>query len=474
MVRGWLHLLAPRGVRGQATWAAAVVVAVALVAGGTGLVLLLHTSLTSTVQSTLEAVVDEDAAVLADRGVAGLRASEVDRGADGILVQVVAADGTLAYTSARRAGTPVSALRPAPGEEAVSGRSLLPLPDALTEPMVVARGATVPGGGDVVVLARRDLEAQEEAVEVVGGMLVVGVPLLVLVAAVVTWWRVGPDVLGTVEDIRAQVERIGGGRLAERVPVPPSRDEVAHLATTMNEMLTRLQRSDDARQQFVADASHELRSPLATLTAAVEVADADPGGRVWHELGPVVAAESARMQRMVDDLLLLSKADGDALGVTRDDVDLEDVVGNVARRVRRGSGGAVEVDAVPVRLVGDAHQLGQLVHNLVENATRLAGRVEVRVRPGDDGGAVLVVDDDGPGIAPDDRERVFERFTRLDASRARHSGGSGLGLAIVREIAAAHGGTVRVETSPLGGARFVVTLAAAPSATVPAQPATSR
>jgi signal transduction histidine kinase len=473
VVRGWLHLLAPRGVRGQATWAAAVVVAVALVAGGTGLVLLLHTSLTSTVQSTLEAVVDEDAAVLADRGVAGLRASEVDRGADGILVQVVAADGTLAYTSARRAGTPVSALRPAPGEEAVSGRSLLPLPDALTEPMVVARGATVPGGGDVVVLARRDLEAQEEAVEVVGGMLVVGVPLLVLVAAVVTWWRVG-RALGTVEDIRAQVERIGGGRLAERVPVPPSRDEVAHLATTMNEMLTRLQRSDDARRQFVADASHELRSPLATLTAAVEVADAEPGGRGWHELGPVVAAESARMQRMVDDLLLLSKADGDALGVAHDDVDLDDVVGDVARRARRGSATSVEVDTVPVRLVGDAHRLGQLAQNLVENATRLAGRVEVRVRPGDDGGAVLVVDDDGPGIAPDDRERVFERFTRLDASRARHSGGSGLGLAIVHEIAAAHGGTVRVETSPLGGARFVVTLAAAPSATVPAQPATSR
>jgi signal transduction histidine kinase len=212
------------------------------------------------------------------------------------------------------------------------------------------------------------------------------------------------------------------------------------------------------QRRFVADASHELRSPIATLTAALDVVVVDVTGQAWLDLQQVMGAETGRMRRLVEDLLLLAKADDDGLRLQRSDVDLDDLVESEVRRLRSSNGPVVQRDVQTVRVRGDADKLAQVVRNLAENATR-AARSTVRFTLTEQAGtAVLTVEDDGDGIPEADCERVFERFVRLDASRDRVSGGSGLGLAIVREVLRSHGGSVRITGSSLGGARFEVTL----------------
>jgi signal transduction histidine kinase len=264
--------------------------------------------------------------------------------------------------------------------------------------------------------------------------------------------------LAPVERIRREVEQITGDRLDRRVPEPRARDEIHRLALTMNQMLGRLQDSRHRQQQFVADASHELRSPLASIRQGAEVARAHPGALPEGELADAVLEESGRMQRLVEQLLLLTRADEGAVVRTLQDVDLDDLALTEARRVRRKG---LDVDTTGVsagRVRGDTTSLAQVVRNLVDNAARHADRsVTVTVREVADA-VELSVEDDGPGIPEDQRERVFERFVRLDEARARDAGGSGLGLAIVKEIVTAHGGTVAVSSARLGGASFVVRL----------------
>jgi signal transduction histidine kinase len=179
------------------------------------------------------------------------------------------------------------------------------------------------------------------------------------------------------------------------------------------------------------------------------------------ELAEVVFAESVRMQRLVDQMLLLTRTDEGEIGDRRREVDIDDLARTEAARLRNG----LFVDTSRVsdgRVLGDELALGQVVRNLLDNAARHAhGRVEVSVQRNGHR-VVLTVDDDGAGIPEDQRERIFERFVRLDEARARDDGGSGLGLAIVREISRAHGGEAAVNASPLGGARFTVDLPAAP------------
>ena len=450
------------GLRWQATVAAGAVVGVAMIIGSLALLLLLQSSLTSALQSSLTALVDEDTQTLVAEGLDSMAAGETERGADSVLVQVLATDGTVLYTSEPGRRTAQTSLRPAPGRTAVSGRTLLPVPGDLGGRVVVARGVVL-GGAPVVVAAMASQEPQEEAVLTTALLLLGGTPLLALFAAWVTWWRVG-RALRSVDLITSQVERIGAAHLVQRVPVPPTRDEIAHLASTMNDMLRRLEASDSRQRRFVADASHELRSPLSTLTASLEVAEADPTGRTWVELAGVLQSETHRMSRLIDDLLLLSKVDDGALVLRHEDVDLDDVADRECRRLRQVTGVRIELNAVAVRVAGDELRLEQVVRNLVENAARAARSVvRVGVTRHTDGVAALAmvtVDDDGAGIPDEDRERVFERFVRLDESRSRRSGGSGLGLAIVRQIVQAHGGSVRVSTSPLGGASVQIALPA--------------
>ncbi|MER7070631.1 HAMP domain-containing sensor histidine kinase [Terrabacter sp. NPDC000476] len=449
----------PTGVRGQATVAAAAVVAVALLLGSVVLVLVLQGALAQALQESVTAVVDEDASVLAVDGTTGLERSERDEGPDNVLVQVISQDGGLGrvvYTSKASRTAPITDARPTVGQTVITGRSSLPLPGDLQDPLVVARGVDI-DGRPYVLAAQASQEARGQAVRTTALLLAVAVPFLVALTAMVTWWRVG-RALRSVEAIRAHVERTSAARLRDRVPVPQSRDEIADLALTMNSMLARLEASQSAQRRFVADASHELRSPLATIRASLDVVSPDDPDTSWEQLDPILRGETERMSRLVDHLLLLSQADDDALTVSWRDVDLDDLVDEEARRLRQVSRLTVQVASAAVRVRGDVHQLQQVLRNLLDNAARHAV-ASVRVTVQQDAQYALVrVEDDGPGIRESDRERVFERFFRLDESRSRHSGGSGLGLAIARELAAAHHGALSVRDSPLGGASFELTL----------------
>jgi signal transduction histidine kinase len=287
----------------------------------------------------------------------------------------------------------------------------------------------------------------------------------VALLGVVVWWLVGRT-LRPVEAIRSEVAEIGATELHRRVPEPATGDEIARLATTMNAMLARLEDATRQQQRFVADASHELRSPLTRIRTEAEVALAgvDRAGRDGVDVEATLASvleDTAELQHLVDDLLHLARADAGAAAVQRRPLDLDDVVMREVDRLRAG-GHRIDPSAVSgAHVVGDAPLLARAVRNLLDNAVRHA-RQSVRVELGErDGVAVLVVRDDGPGIPADDRERVFERFTRLDDARTRDGGGIGLGLSITREIVEAHGGTIRIaDDGP--GATFVVELPARP------------
>ena len=231
----------------------------------------------------------------------------------------------------------------------------------------------------------------------------------------------------------------------------------------MNRMLARLESARNSQRRFVSDASHELRSPITTIRQHAEVALAHPDQMTAQELADVVLAEQQRMQRLVEDLLLLTRAD-EHVPFSRVPVDIDDLAFEEGRRLR--SARSVQVDTSGVgaaRVQGDADALRRVLRNLGENAARHASSrvaISLEARGGD---AVLAVDDDGPGIPESERERVLGRFVRLDEARSRDAGGSGLGLSIVDEVVRAHGGTLEISQSPLGGARIQATFQAAVS-----------
>jgi signal transduction histidine kinase len=320
-----------------------------------------------------------------------------------------------------------------------------------------AQGST----GDRTLIVAGNLDVVDEPVTVVRSLLLLGLPGLLLVAAVVTWRVVG-RALAPVEAIRASVDEVSAADLSARVPHPASQDEIARLAGTMNRMLGRLEESQARQRRFVADASHELRSPVTILRQHAEVAQAHPDRASLDDLSDTVLAEALRLQRLIDDLLVLARADEQRLTVRPRPLDLDDMVLDEARRLRTTT--ALDVDASGVSagpIDGDADGMRRVVRNVVDNAARHAhGRVALALS--DNGGTIVLrVDDDGPGVPVVDRQRVFQRFVRLDDARARDKGGSGLGLAIVAEIVAAHGGAVRFTDAPdLGGARVEITLPA--------------
>ncbi|MFB4292875.1 sensor histidine kinase [Nonomuraea sp. ATR24] len=298
----------------------------------------------------------------------------------------------------------------------------------------VARLQVPTADGDTTVWGRASLEGAEQALATLNGVLLPGLPALLAVVAGMTWFAVG-RVLRPVAAIRAKLAHITARDLYERVPVPRSRDEVAALAVTVNGTLDRLETSVETHKRFVADAAHELRSPIATLRARLELAEPS-------ELTAEALADVDRIQTLAADLLLLARLDaGEPLPAA--DVDLGQVAVEEALRARRRPGVELDLEIEPdVVISGSPGHLARLVTNLVDNAARHAGsRVRVSVRA-DGGGAVLQVRDDGPGIPAEHREAVFARFTRLDEARARDAGGAGLGLAIARDIATLHGGTL--------------------------------
>ncbi|MFE0012489.1 ATP-binding protein, partial [Streptomyces erythrochromogenes] len=313
--------------------------------------------------------------------------------------------------------------------------------------------------GPATVYAGASLRDADAADDTTTAALVIGMPLLLATVVLVTW-RVTGHALRPVEAIRAEVAGISDRDLHRRVPVPATRDEVARLAETMNATLDRLEASGIRQRQFIADASHELRSPITVLRTQLEVALAVRDPELWPELIGGALEDIERLQRLAADLLLLARIDA-AQPVTAVPLDLGALVREVLEE-RLGDRVPVRVDlAADVEVTAGALWLGRIVTNLVDNAQRYAVRgVDVTLRTTGGGGvrtAVLEVVDDGPGIPGAERERVFERFTRLDDSRSRDHGGAGLGLAIARDLSTHHGGTLTAEDCA-GGARLVLRL----------------
>lgn len=329
--------------------------------------------------------------------------------------------------------------------------------------------ATDLGGRTVLVHAGAALTARESAVRSAAAAMLAGLPLILLVVGGVTW-LVTRRALAPVEGIRREMAAITASEdLSRRVPEPASHDEVARLARTTNETLTALEAAVDRQRRFVADASHELRSPIASLRTQLEVGSAHP--QLLDVPGAVKDTE--RLQHLAADLLLLARLDaGERPGQGR--VDLGELVREETRRRPRGrapvsfpSGGAGQV-------TGSRGQLARVIGNLLDNAQRHA-HTEVVVGVKDEGDqVVLTVADDGGGVPGAERERIFERFVRLDDARARDDGGAGLGLAIARDVALRHGGTLTVGEAASGGALFELRLPAGAVPPPPAHPTAER
>jgi signal transduction histidine kinase len=441
-------------VRLRMTVAAVTVVGVTLAFAAFAMVVLLHQTLNGDVR---------EAAGIRGEGLAEVMETGEDEVVlnghpDEEFVQVLDAEGHVVDSSDNLRGDP--ALVKLRGGES---RQIDNVPFEDNTFLAVGTAAETPQGQRLTVVVGRTLEPVAEATRDVIGLLVVGIPLLLVVVGFGAWRMVG-RALAPVEAIRSEVETITTQQLHRRVPDPPGTDEIARLAATMNSMLTRLELEQARERRFLSDASHELRSPIASIRQHAEVAMAHPETSELGELAEVVLEEIAVLQRLVEDLMLLTRMDEGTLRLSHEAVDLDDIVLREAARLR-GARPDLDVDVSGVgaaRTRGDAAALDRLVRNLTENAARHAHHALALGVVEQDGHVLLTVDDDGEGIAPSDRARVFDRFVRLDEARDRDSGGTGLGLAIVREVASAHGATIGVSDGPLGGARFEVRFAASP------------
>ncbi|HUA95436.1 MAG TPA: histidine kinase dimerization/phospho-acceptor domain-containing protein, partial [Acidimicrobiales bacterium] len=370
------HSAPPRGlarlralaasVRVRTTVLAVAVVAVALAAGGIGLVFLVESSLHDRLVTDATAQADAAAALVADGDVP----QQIPVRA-GVAVQVVDATGRVLTASEDLTGRrALSGVRPPVGvHEVIHTRPVFRGDD--DPDLTVATTVRTPRG-PVTVYAATSVEPTENSTHVLALSLAVGLPLLVALVGVLEWVLAG-RALRPVEAIRAEVADITGGDLHRRVPEPPIDDEIGRLAHTMNAMLGRLEASADRQRQFVSDASHELRSPLAALMAQVEVARAHPDSADWPAVADAVSDESARLWRVIDDLLLLARSDEGHLLPGHDPVDVDELVLADATRLR--AQGHVRVDLSGVgagRAAGDREQLRRVVRNLADNAERHA------------------------------------------------------------------------------------------------------
>jgi heavy metal sensor kinase len=315
-------------------------------------------------------------------------------------------------------------------------------------------------GRHFVVVVGASLEDRSDALASLARLLLIGGPAALLLASL-AGYVVATGALRPVESMRRRAAAISAGKPGQRLPVPPGDDELARLGTTLNEMLERLERALERERSFVADASHELRSPLAILKTELEIALRR--GRTVEELQAVVesaADETDRLVQLAEDLLVIARADQGQLPVRLERAEVREVFSGIRERFDRrlrDAGRPVLVDVVePLEVVADRTRLEQALGSMVDNALRYgAGPIRMAAMR-TDGRVELHVTDEGAGFPPDFIARAFERFTRADPARGR--GGTGLGLAIVRAIASSHGGVAIAANLDGGGADVWISL----------------
>ncbi|RAG81949.1 two-component sensor histidine kinase [Streptacidiphilus pinicola] len=365
-------------------------------------------------------------------------------GHDTDFVQVVNGKGEVVAASQNLFGRPAIRVVPVPVAEVGALK-----PQGIEVHQQVTSIVADSPGGPVLIRTGVSLGAADDAEHTTALTLLVGCPLLLLTVALVTW-RVTGRALRPVEAIRSEVAAIGEvegfeQQLHRRVPIPRGEDEITRLARTMNGMLDRLDLAGRRQRQFIADASHELRSPIAVLRTQLEVALGHPDPQVRAELVEGALQDAERLQDLAADLLFLARLDAGATQRPVEPIDIAELV-RVAVRARADRRVTFALDTrrgAEAVVPGDHLWLTRLVTNLLDNAERHA-RTAVEVTIRQQGATVLLrVHNDGPALAPEDRERIFERFTRLDDARSRDEGGAGLGLPIARDIAQHHGGTLR-------------------------------
>ncbi len=319
------------------------------------------------------------------------------------------------------------------GQLGVSRALLIPTPRGQAVVYAFYYGSTTPGISQLL-----------------GQFFLLRLLLEVIIAVLLVWLAVG-RAMRPIEAIRRRVAAIATGDLSERIPVPAGDDVVSRTAVTLNEMLGRLESNTRAQQEFLSNASHELRSPLTTLLATVERAAHAPERADWGEVTYVVRREGLRLSALVDDLFWLARSDEGGIEMRREEVDVDEILEEESRRLREFSGLSVDSSLVePTRLWGDPGLLRRMVRNVMENASRFA-RSRVAVSASYDVGDIVIqIHNDGEAVDVSTSDRLFQRFVRTDASRSRGSGGTGLGLTIVADIAARHGGSARFVESPEG------------------------
>ena len=313
------------------------------------------------------------------------------------------------------------------------------------------------GGQPVTIITITGTYLRNQINQTFARLLVIGVPFL-LVLACGTVWLVAGRALRPVEQIRGAVTAITSADLSQRVPEPGTDDEIGRLARTMNDMLARLEDAAARQRRFVADASHELRSPLTAIRTGLEVGLSHPDRAPWPQIAGRAVRQSQRLEQLIAELLVMARADAHRLAARRQPLDLAVLLADLAAATP-APGVSIDLSVAPgTATTGNPEDLSRMFRNLLDNAVRYAShRVLVTAAAGPEG-IVVEIADDGPGIPEEERERVFGRFVRLDASREQASGSAGLGLAIAREIATAHGATIVLTEAPGGGTRAVVTV----------------
>ena len=434
------HRLSIHSIRVRTTITSLLIVGIVVGVVGVGLVLQQHRSLLADQQTR----VSSEAASIALALSEGRSFTNFVRPGTGF--QVVTASGQVAAASeALYARPPISTIRPPVGT-----RQTVPLNKAsvartdLDDGIGAIEATTVKTAqGPLTVYAAVFGGQVERSTGTLVLGLAIGFPLILLVTGVLTWFMTGVA-LRPVEEMRIEVASVVDDDLETRVEVPPGGDEITKLAVTLNEMLDRLELAQATQRAFVSDASHELRSPIASLLATIEVARAHPEAADWGRVATVIDAEASRLKDLVDDLFWLSTRNERRRDVDSIPVDLDDLVFFEAERLRLEGRLTVTTRQVSAaRTLGDPLELQRVIRNVIDNASRHAATA-IELSLVTDGEWIhLRVADDGEGVDPATAHHLFDRFARSDAARDRPSGGAGLGLAIVAAVVGSLGGSAR-------------------------------